>query len=115
MIKVFVYGTLKQGFYNNRVMGDSAFVQRDTLAGHKMHNLGCFPAITEGTGVVSGELWHVSEDQMDHLNCLEGFQSEGSAHNYYNRKSVKLNGGDDALVYFMDRCDAPEIESGQWE
>ena len=101
--KVFVYGTLKRGFGNNRVLRDSEFLgsvttQRSDLS---LLNLG-FPGLLEGlsdvpTGPVKGELFLVTDEKvMQGLDRLEG---EGSL---YFRRPITVEGDVEAQTYFLN-------------
>ena len=66
---VFVYGSLKTGFGNNRLLQNkgSVFVTDDVIIGFDMYSMGGFPGIVhnpEGEGIVTGEVWLV--DSLSH-------------------------------------------------
>jgi len=83
---VFVYGTLKQGHGNHRLLRDSEFIRRLSLAAQfYMINMGGFPALicdndiisvykpkTFKPSTVSGELYRVPVSDMKYLDALEG-------------------------------------------
>lgn len=74
-VKVAVYGTLKEGYGNHRVLGDEAkFLYRGmTTRKYDMKNAG-FPAIMpnpEGKPVAV-EVYEVPETQLPYLDRLEG-------------------------------------------
>lgn len=80
---VFVYGTLKSGYGNNRILKGSKLVAEATTEDDFLLTDTGFPYLipqnaltaTEGvtTAPVRGELWEVtSEDVMDNLDSLEG-------------------------------------------
>ena len=82
-IRLFVYGTLKRGFGNNKVLGESRFVANGSIQGLLL-DLGTFPGFISATGVppVMGELWDVPDQAtLDRLDQLEG-----ADHGFYNRK-----------------------------
>lgn len=92
---LFVYGTLKKGFCNNSVMGDSEFVCEGTLSGFEMYSLGGFPAIVPSESLhctVHGELWRVmSPNQWRNIDALEGCRNGGTHEgNMYNRVEVAV-------------------------
>ena len=45
MDKVFVYGTLKEGFGNNRLLKDSQKISEDAVEGFVMYHMGGFPGV----------------------------------------------------------------------
>ena len=122
MTLMFVYGTLKRGKGNNRVMGDSEFIKEDMLKGFQMHSLGGFPAIVpydfnpdnEHPKIVHGELFEVSDFDMERVNALEGYREKDMDHPFYDRTSVVLESGAVALVYYMHQCHQPVVENGVW-
>jgi len=76
--KVFVYGTLKRGYHNHRLLKDATMLGKAftadnwTMVGKDMS----FPYVLEqhdtvGTNVI-GEVYHVSDAELKTLNTLEG-------------------------------------------
>jgi gamma-glutamylcyclotransferase (GGCT)/AIG2-like uncharacterized protein YtfP len=76
---VFVYGTLKRGYWNNRLLQDSKFIGEATSVGsyylassgipyavpdNYAHDKDCYPII--------GEVWEVDEGVLEDLDMLEG-------------------------------------------
>lgn len=105
---VFVYGTLKQGHGNHRVISqfDTAELieERATLQNYSMASLGTYPAIfPDKGGVVVGEVWSVPTEALGPLDRLEGYP------NFYDRTEVEV-GEYDPIVYFIDRSTL----EGQW-
>jgi gamma-glutamylcyclotransferase (GGCT)/AIG2-like uncharacterized protein YtfP len=95
MPKVFVYGTLKRGYGNHRVMeaAEGEFLQKDTIKGYEIYNTGCFPAVVEGEGVVQGEVFEVPEEGMYFLDRLEGVPR------LYDRHTTHTEGGLEVVTY----------------
>lgn len=122
MTKLFVYGTLKRGLCNNIVMGDAKFIKEDCLKGFKMHSLGGFPAITpepfdpdnEHPRIVHGELFEINDKDLINVDRLEGYDEQAVRHTFYDRTTVRLESGEQALVYFMLESDKPLVENGVW-
>lgn len=111
MIKVFVYGTLKKGFGNHRLLdGRSVFVQEDAIQGHTLFDLGPYPALQSGgEDTISGEVYMIGPNTLRDLDRLEGHPT------FYERRVVKTVGGHEVWAYFMDnvRGSARKIE-GSW-
>jgi gamma-glutamylaminecyclotransferase len=84
---VFVYGTLKRGFGNHQ-----AFLNKDPLMNATLHSYVLlsrgysFPSITKGEGFVEGELYAVSDRELNQLDGLEGHP------NFYQRTLVQVKG-----------------------
>lgn len=111
---VFVYGSLKQGFHNHRLMEGATYVGEAQVAGAKMFSLGSFPAVVHGTGVVYGEVWEVSGAQAQALDRLEGHPT------FYKREELLVEMDDGELhsawvyIYQGDTSRNRHIEGGVW-
>lgn len=108
-MKLFVYGTLKKGgYYHDRM--DGTFLGEAVAHGWQMVDLGPYPAVVAGTASAYGELYEV--ESLELLDPIEDYPR------HYNRKIVPVFVGDlehEAWIYFLERSDAPVIESGRWE
>ena len=85
MSKVFVYGSLKQGYWNNSLLRSSELLFRANTVDkvYKMVDLGSFPAVVkEGDFKISGEVYNVDDTTLQRLDALEG---NGS---FYMREEV---------------------------
>lgn len=74
LYQVFVYGTLKHGYRNHRVLSDSRFIcDAESCESLALFDAGAFPAITHGGDLnVQGELYECDEDTVRRLDRLEG-------------------------------------------
>jgi gamma-glutamylcyclotransferase (GGCT)/AIG2-like uncharacterized protein YtfP len=73
-IYVFVYGTLKRGNYNNRLLEGSVFVEEAKVKGYGLTPGGGFPyAIPCQNMTARGEVYAVEDHTMARLDGLEGF------------------------------------------
>src|SRR5210317_743735 len=90
MIRIFVYGTLKEGHGNHRLLknANAKFVGYDSVRGpFTMVNMGGFPGIYMHTAkdddpevtVMRGELWAVEPEGLAAIDMLEGHP------NFYRR------------------------------
>lgn len=95
--QVFVYGTLKQGFGNHRLLANSKFIGRCTVPGVMLH-MGRIPAMVhvykdntlsekDTLCRVAGEVYEVSWDTLQRLDQLEGVP------HLYNRQQIKTELG----------------------
>lgn len=84
--KIFVYGTLKQGHGNNRIIADQKFLgpAQTELAAFQMYSLGGFPGVVRGTQSIKGELYEVDEEAFTRCDHLEGHPD------FYKRESVAV-------------------------
>jgi len=77
-IRVFVYGTLKQGHGNHRLLANSKFLGRCVLTGkHRLVSLGGFPGLVQTDAeapdrAVSGEVYQINDETLMSLDFLEG-------------------------------------------
>jgi len=139
MHRIFVYGTLKQGFSNHdRIFGGYDIKITPAFTYGKLYDLGWYPAMTVGSEKVYGELIEFNNPEiLKRVDYLEGFKGESHPHNYYERREVdvfistnaKMNlriaqykcGGDTvkAWIYFLSveqvkRYGGDAIKSGKW-
>lgn len=96
---VFVYGTLKQGYGNNRLLLSSEFIgATKTVDLFYMDDLGCpmvFPSADEDALPVWGEVYKVTDELVARsLDRLEGWP------HIYDRKVIRTELGLDAWVYY---------------
>jgi gamma-glutamylcyclotransferase (GGCT)/AIG2-like uncharacterized protein YtfP len=84
--RVFVYGTLKRGIHNHRLLEKSQFIgEAFTVEKFRMYNVG-FPVLrpADDGKSVFGEVYDVDDDTLANLDRLEG---EG---HMYDRKTVTV-------------------------
>jgi gamma-glutamylaminecyclotransferase len=107
---LFVYGTLKRGFGNNRVLGDSKFLFTGTTKEpYGFFDLGAFPCITKDGDVhVQGEVFELDDATLERADRLEGHP------HFYKREVIIVNIHDlseeKCWAYFMVR---PSYLSGK--
>lgn len=93
---VFTYGTLKRGYRNHHYLKNSKFICEASIDGFYMFDLGKYPGIYEGSGVIYGEIYEVDDDELREMDLLE---EEGSL---YIRKSIRVNNLD-AWIYVYNK------------
>jgi len=111
MTRVFVYGTLRRGFGNHRLLAGARFLgEARTARAYRMVSLGGCPGMLAGTSRVVGEVYEVDDETLLRLDRLEG-------HPYmYRREPVRLHGFAkvEAYIYQRDSARLPEVASGDW-
>lgn len=112
--RVFVYGTLRRGEGNHRLLVGARFVgEARTEPSFTLCDLGAYPAMLEGgaTSIV-GEVYEVDERTLDALDRLEGHPR------YYRRAPIALADGESVEAYLLpaDRAWGPTrtIDGGDW-
>lgn len=110
-VLVAVYGSLRQGLGNHPLLGDSPLVSTERVKGFTMHSLGGFPCVYPGDGVITVEVYSVTQELLEGpLDSLEGHPS------WYKREIVKTSVGD-AWVYVMQPYtykNTPIVSDGDW-
>jgi gamma-glutamylcyclotransferase (GGCT)/AIG2-like uncharacterized protein YtfP len=81
---VAVYGSLKRGFYNHRLLEASTFMATGLVDGFEMFSLGSYPMVIPGNGKISVEVFEVDFPTFGQLDRLEGFPS------FYGRQVVTV-------------------------
>lgn len=116
--KLFVYGTLKSGFSNNRILTQfgGTFKVRDSICGYAMWDMGTFPALIECVAKAStvwGEVWDVNQQVLDACDILEGVDN-----GFYKRVVVTTSGKHEVFVYTREIGKLkfyPRVQGGSWE
>jgi len=72
MVKLFVYGTLRQKECRHYLLGSSQFIGYGKAKGFLLYNIGAFPGMVEGAGEVKGEVYEIPEELLDKLDMVEG-------------------------------------------
>lgn len=108
MATVAVYGTLKQGHGNHRILGkDATYIGSYWLQGYDMYHLGGYPGIVRGSGSVLVELYHSAN-----LESLDYLEANGRM---YQRELVDVDGHEAwVYVYLYSVEGRSVIESGVW-
>lgn len=108
MHRVFVYGSLKKGFSNHRVIHGAKFLGDDTTLEDAwfMFSMGGFPGVVSGNGYISGEVYEVDDEVLKDLDRLEG---NG---NFYTREVVELANHEQAWMYILPDYDIRDSQEG---
>lgn len=114
--RLFVYGTLRQGRGNHRLLDGARFLGvRHTQPAFTMVNLGSFPGVLAGgqTSIV-GEVYEVTDPGMlAKIDRLEGHPQ------WYVRTPIRTIEGDDVEIYIYPSNEIHGfrqtiVESGDW-
>jgi gamma-glutamylcyclotransferase (GGCT)/AIG2-like uncharacterized protein YtfP len=106
---LFVYGTLKRGERNHRLLAGQRFVgPAVTAPGFRLFDLGPYPGMVRAAGgVVRGELFDVSEPCLVELDEFEGVPT------LFDRAVVELSDGTAAAAYLYARPFPPGAPGGE--
>ena len=112
---VAVYGTLRKGSGNHRLLEDCKFVgEAKTNDKFTMYSHGGFPSIAKGGPKdtnIKVELYEVSNQRTsDSLDMLEGYPG------WYDKKKINID-DKEVYIYTMQesiKSNRPVIESGDW-
>jgi gamma-glutamylcyclotransferase (GGCT)/AIG2-like uncharacterized protein YtfP len=111
---VAVYGTLKRGGCNHRLLAGSHWLGVVLLRGLRLHDLGPYPmavACGDPGALVAAELYAVSAPVLAQLDVLEDHPRE------YARRLVALADGRQAWVYLGRPAQVrgcPVLDDGCW-
>lgn len=116
-MKVFVYGSLRNGgFLNSHYFNQDLFLGvAKTSPGYTLYDItsGAFPAMVESKdqSQVCGELYEVDNHLLGRLDKAEGHPD------FYCRKEIQLENGEVAFAYLLTAEDVigyPKVEDGDW-
>lgn len=108
---LFVYGTLKRGERNHRLIGDQQFLgPAVTAPKYRVFDLGPYPGLVpdSASGLsVAGELWDVSACALGELDDFEGVPD------LFDRRVIEVIGTDRRVeAYLWVRAVPPAAPSG---
>ncbi len=120
----FVYGTLKRGQSNYRLIAEAVRVVTPATVAGRLYDLGPFPALGPGDDRVRGELLLIEPTLLAHtltvLDELEGYRPTDPRGSIYVRQVVDAvtNDGEGiaANAYFYNRDTAAlrYLPTGEW-
>ena len=95
MYKVMVYGTLRAGCGNHRLLIGSKLLGQYTVPGYKMYSAGGFPYCVKTNNMnetIETEVYLVDDETLEDLDGLEGVK-----YDHYKRVPVERSGFDEVL------------------
>ncbi|WP_428817167.1 gamma-glutamylcyclotransferase family protein [Clostridium butyricum] len=123
-INVFVYGSLRESFFNYDKYLKGKVI---SIKPGKIHNMVLYhmpykgyPALLKGTGTVYGEIMEINpeiyDETMKAMDEMEGFISENNPQNEYEKKLLKVEHLDDkkteqCYVYFYNKHIDPDFSN----
>jgi gamma-glutamylcyclotransferase (GGCT)/AIG2-like uncharacterized protein YtfP len=113
---VFVYGSLRKGFWNHEpYLKDSKFIGMGITKEKYAMYANIIPYVVENEKIshIVGEVYEVDEKTLERIDCLEGHPD------CYKRKKVKiiLDSGEEieAWIYFYPEPYGVLVESGDYK
>lgn len=120
-ILFFVYGTLKKGYYNHRLLqgpGVTFKGEFTTEPNYTMYSLGGYPAVmSNGTTAITGELYEVTnKNVIENIYRLEGYSGNpNSKYNHYSVEHLTTPYGKATLfVYSKEPVIKKIVPTGKW-
>lgn len=114
MIRLFVYGTLKNGQCNHDLLAEASFVKHDEARGLLFGGMGAprvMPPVQGMEGCwVKGEVYDVPDTLLPRIDRLEGHPHG------YERTEVRLKSGITASIYYWHHHVrwSEWVTSGEW-
>jgi len=112
-MKVFLYGTLKKGFSNHRLMAGQTFVaEAKTLPKYKLYRTSGFPCMVycEDGKAIIGELWEIDEKCRKNLDYFEGHP------HLFRRESVEIQDVTEPVeAYICQNVEGLKEIGDQWD
>jgi molybdenum cofactor guanylyltransferase len=108
---IFVYGTLLAGESNHGLLANAEFLGADRLRNAQLYDLGEYPMMLPGAGVVTGEVYRVTADTLAALDIVEEHPE------IYFRGQIILESGRSSQVYWgrsQHTINCPGIAGGDW-
>lgn len=113
---VAVYGTLRKGFDNHRLLQNAEYMGTfNTEPIFDLHDLGGFPGLkNNGTTSVVMEVYAVNEQEAARVDMLEGYE-EGRTPTFYDKQPIETPWGTAGVyIYVNNLSGAPIVESGDY-
>lgn len=113
-----VYGTLRKGCSNNKVLGDSDYV--GTFESKPIFNMfsvsESFPALKlSGQTSVLFEVYKASDEILKNVDELEGYNKDNKSLSMYDRKRIFTPYGESYFYIFEGTTNGMnKINSGDW-
>lgn len=114
---VAVYGTLKRGLSNDHYLQAATYLGSDTLTAISLYDLGSYPgAKAEPSAGIEVEIFSVTAQQLQALDCLEEYDPEAPDRGLYDRRLFSTCFG--AAWVYLYNPPVPgllPIQTGGWQ
>lgn len=111
MNRLFVYGSLKRGYYNDIYLSSARFLGEHTTRDEfSMYDFGTYPAVSErGNSCIVGEVFAINEHHLASTDQLEWYPD------FYQRVLIETEYGE-AWMYIVNErlCVGKKLLAGVW-
>ncbi|MGG7142147.1 gamma-glutamylcyclotransferase family protein [Clostridium nigeriense] len=132
-INLFVYGSLREGFFNYDLYlkGKVKSIRPAEINGFELYHMPYkgYPAVLPGNNTIVGEVVEIEDydSTLKAMDKMEGFLEEGNPNNEYSRKLVQVKltddeSSEDCYSYFYNKDIDPKfqdeaiyIKNGDWK
>ena len=117
---IFVYGTLRRGFHNHKLLSTSEYLgTAKTVEKFTMFSRGIpFVSRSKKLCQITGELYRVSDSVLSSVDSLESYYPDSPESSWYQRQEIDLITSDGsqkrAYIYFNDNEKGRIITSGDF-
>jgi gamma-glutamylcyclotransferase (GGCT)/AIG2-like uncharacterized protein YtfP len=118
---LFAYGSLRYGFELNHFLKESRFVGYGFAEGFEMYDLGSYPGVVKGDGIIWGEVYEINEDLLKTLDEVEDYKGKEDdlytrykTRVFFDQKRKYYLDGVYIYVYNQDISYRDKIESGDY-
>lgn len=120
---VFVYGTLRRQEPNHYLLKNAALLAEHAWTNGRLYDTGLgYPAVKESaTDKVYGEIYTVTDAELDRLDELEGYEPFGENNLYIRKRQIVFHdtGSMEAFIYIIAEQNESllkkYIPSGDWK
>lgn len=115
--RVAVYGSLRKGLQNHGFLKNANYLGSfETTPIFDMYSLGGYPGLIEdGSTSIKMEVYDVSDEELDRINRLEGYDPKSDDNDFYDRIRLKTPYGDAyTYIYQGDISNRELVETGDW-
>lgn len=116
-ILVAVYGSLRQGLHNHRLLESSNYLgDFNTEPIYSLYSLGSFPGLKEnGNTSIVMEVYEVTEAVARNVDSLEGY-TPGGNNTFYDKISIETPWGTASVYTYVNELPQSSlVESGDWK
>jgi gamma-glutamylcyclotransferase (GGCT)/AIG2-like uncharacterized protein YtfP len=111
MKTIFVYGSLRQGHYNHRIIENAEFLGQFTMYDWEMYSLGSYPTIVKGEGYVVVEAYEVSDEQYERVRSMELGAGYKQATAIMSIRGKQVTG---EFWHYENKPTQGRVQSGDW-